>query len=224
MPLRWLQLPLGGIHATTALALAATLERLHFTILLREHRLRVWPPADPDAHADPRTHVRWHAANGTRGRYALPLPLAHNEDGWLVMLAQRVLSNWLGLQSGRDGNRLSARIVNEDEEWVATFDETVSSADARSGHLPRKRYKAVTCLHNFKFASGREWEGVSLFVFHVPDAILWKIDATWDKEKIYLAVWGFVNVAWLKGNLCGEGDGTSKHLNRDFMGEVCVWW
>lgn len=36
--------------------------------------------------------------------------------------------------------------------------------------------------------------------------------------------WGFVNVAWLKGNLCSEGDGTSKHLNRDFMGEVCMWW
>jgi hypothetical protein len=123
MPLRWLQLPLyenkcirtnaaalardathlGGIHATTAVALATTLERFHFTILLREHRLRVWPPADPDAHAYPRTYVRWHAANGTRGRYALPLPLAHNEDGWLVMLAQRVLSNWLGLQRGRDG-------------------------------------------------------------------------------------------------------------------------
>jgi hypothetical protein len=46
-------------------------------------------------------------------------------------------------------NRLSARIVNEDEEWVTTFDETISSADARSGHLPRKRYKAVTCLHDF---------------------------------------------------------------------------
>src|ERR1700755_491825 len=50
-------------------------------------------------------------------------------------------------------NRLSTRIVNEDEEWVATLDETVSSADARSGHLPRKGYKAVTCLHDFKFLS-----------------------------------------------------------------------
>jgi hypothetical protein len=99
--------------------------------------------------------------------------------------------------------------VDEDEEWVATFDETVSSADARSSHFPRKRYIAVTCLHDFKFlsienvctrytntdggkhvtyASAREWDGVSLLVFHVPDAILWKIDATWDKEKIYLAV------------------------------------
>src|SRR6267154_501119 len=95
-------------------------------------------------------------------------------------------------------NRLSARIVNEDEEWVATLDETVSSADARSGHLPRKRYEAVTCLHDFKFlsienvcmrytntdgdkhvtyASGLEWDGVPLLVFHVPDAILRKIDA-----------------------------------------------
>jgi hypothetical protein len=27
------------------------------------------------------------------------------------------------------------------------------------------------------------------------------------------STWGFVNVALLKGNLCGEGDGTSKHLN-----------
>jgi len=48
-------------------------------------------------------------------------------------------------------NRLSTRIVNEDEEWVATFDETVSSADARSDHLPRKRDIAVTCLYDFKF-------------------------------------------------------------------------
>jgi hypothetical protein len=85
MSLRWLQLPLcenkwirtnaavlardathlSGIHTTTALALATTLERLHFTILLHEHRLRVWPPAYPDAHTYPRTCVRWHAANGT---------------------------------------------------------------------------------------------------------------------------------------------------------------
>jgi hypothetical protein len=86
VPLRWLQLSLcenkwirtnatvlardathlGGIHATTAVALATTLERLHFTILLHEHRLRVWPPAYPDAHAyGPRSYVRWHAANGT---------------------------------------------------------------------------------------------------------------------------------------------------------------
>ena len=108
-------------------------------------------------------------------------------------------------------SRLSARIVNEDEVWVATLDETVSSADTRSGRLPRKRYKAVTCLYDFKFlsienvcmrytntdgdkhvtyASAREWDGVSLLVFHVPDAILWEIDATWDKEEIYLAVCG----------------------------------
>ena len=85
MPLRWLQLSLcenkwirtnsavlardathlGGIHATTALALATTLERLHFAILLHEHRLRVWPPAYPHAHAYPRTYVGWHSANGT---------------------------------------------------------------------------------------------------------------------------------------------------------------
>jgi hypothetical protein len=96
--------------------------------------------------------------------------------------------------------------VNEDEEWVTTFDETVSSADARSGHLSRKRYIAMTRLHDFEFlsiesvctntdggkhvtyTSGLEWDGVSLLVFHIPDAILWKIDATWNKEKIYLAV------------------------------------
>jgi hypothetical protein len=50
-------------------------------------------------------------------------------------------------------NRLSTRIVNKDEEWVATLDETVSSADARSGRLPRKGCKAVTCLQDFKFLS-----------------------------------------------------------------------
>jgi hypothetical protein len=38
------------------------------------------------------------------------------------------------------------------------------------------------------YASGRKRDGVSLFVFHIPDAILWKIDATWDKEKIDLAI------------------------------------
>lgn len=56
---------LGGIHATTALALATTLEGLHFTILLHEHRLRVWPPTYTYAHANTRTDVRWHATNGT---------------------------------------------------------------------------------------------------------------------------------------------------------------
>jgi hypothetical protein len=50
-------------------------------------------------------------------------------------------------------NRLSTRVVNEDEERVATFDETVPSADARRGHLTRERYKAVTCLNDFKFLS-----------------------------------------------------------------------
>jgi len=96
---------LRGIHAATALTLATTLERLHLTILLREHHLRVWPPAYTHAHANPRTYtyVRRHAADGTRGWYALPLPLAHNEDGWLVMLAQWVLPNWLSLQGRRDG-------------------------------------------------------------------------------------------------------------------------
>ena len=35
--------------------------------------------------------------------------------------------------------------------------------------------------------------------------------------------WWFVNVAWLKGDLCGEGDGTPKHLNSELMGKVCMW-
>jgi hypothetical protein len=103
------------------------------------------------------------------------------------------------------------------------------------------RYTNTDGGKHVTYASGLEWDGVSLLVFHVPDAILWKIDATWDKEKIYLAVcsnrirkepelrwrgstWRFVYVAWLKGNLCSEGDCTPEHLNRDFMGEACVWW
>lgn len=92
---------------------------------------------------------------------------------------------------------------------MATLGETVSSADTRSDHLPRKGHITVTRLYDFEFlsienvcmrhtntdggkhvtyASGREWNGVSLFVFHIPDAIKWEIDAAWDKEKIYLAV------------------------------------
>ena len=43
--------------------------------------------------------------------------------------------------------------MDEDEEWVAPFDETVPSADARSDHLPREGYKAVTRLYDFKFLS-----------------------------------------------------------------------
>jgi hypothetical protein len=33
-------------------------------------------------------------------------------------------------------------------------------------------------------------------------------------------------IGWASGFMCMvcEGDGTSKHLNRDFMGEVCSWW
>ena len=56
-------------------------------------------------------------------------------------------------KKGKLTHRLSARIVNEDEKWVAAFDETVPPADARSGHLPRQRHKAVTCLDDFKFLS-----------------------------------------------------------------------
>ena len=36
---------------------------------------------------------------------------------------------------------------------MAAFDETVPPADARGGHLPRERYKAVTCFDDFKFLS-----------------------------------------------------------------------
>jgi hypothetical protein len=50
------------------------------------------------------------------------------------------------------------------------------------------RYANTDGGKHVTYASGREWDGVSLLGFHVPDAILWKIDATWDKEKIYLAV------------------------------------
>jgi hypothetical protein len=56
-------------------------------------------------------------------------------------------------EKGKLTHRLSARIVDEDEKWVATFDETVPPADARSGHLPRERHKSVTCLDDFKFLS-----------------------------------------------------------------------
>jgi hypothetical protein len=73
-------------------------------------------------------------------------------------------------------------------------------------------------------------------LLHIPDAILLKIDATWDNEKIYLAICnrvrkegkvglGLVKVAWLKGNLCGEGDGTPKDLNScstAIMRKVCA--
>ena len=50
------------------------------------------------------------------------------------------------------------------------------------------RYTNTDGGKHVTYASRPEWDGVSLLVFHVPDAILWKIDATWDKEKIYLAV------------------------------------
>jgi hypothetical protein len=50
------------------------------------------------------------------------------------------------------------------------------------------RYANADGGKHVTYASGREWDGVSLLVFHVPDAILWKIDATRDKEKKYLTV------------------------------------
>jgi len=56
---------LCGVHAATALALATALESFHLAILLHEHRLCVWPPANANAHPRTYTYVRWHAANGT---------------------------------------------------------------------------------------------------------------------------------------------------------------
>jgi hypothetical protein len=38
--------------------------------------------------------------------------------------------NWVQKKGKGLTNRLPARIVNEDEKWVATFDETVPPADA----------------------------------------------------------------------------------------------
>jgi hypothetical protein len=88
-----------GVHACAALALVTTLKCFHLAILLDKHRLSVWSPthAHTRAYTYTYTYVRWHAPNGTCGRHALPLPLTENEDGWFVVLAQRVLSNWLGL-------------------------------------------------------------------------------------------------------------------------------
>ena len=90
------------VHAGAALPLAATLESLHLAVLLCEHRLRVWPSAHSDP--DPDAHARRHARrDGTACcGYALALPFAENEDGRLIVRAQWVLSNWLGLQRRRD--------------------------------------------------------------------------------------------------------------------------
>ena len=57
--------------------------------------------------------------------------------------------------------------MNEDKEWGATFDGTVSSADARSGHFPRKRYKAVRCLQDFKFLSIESVSMIDTVVFQL---------------------------------------------------------
>lgn len=38
------------------------------------------------------------------------------------------------------------------------------------------------------YASARERDGVSLLVLHIPDAVLWEIDATRDEKKIDLAI------------------------------------
>ncbi len=94
------------------------------------------------------------------------------------------------------------------------------------------------------YASGRKGYSITLLVFQIPNAIQREVDAGWDKEEINLAIcsairkgegfasrlsqgrggtWWFVNVARLKGNLGGEADGTSEHLNSDIVSEVCVW-
>ena len=57
--------------------------------------------------------------------------------------------------------------MNEDDEWVATFDETVSSADMQSRHFPRKRYKAVRCLQDFKFLSIESVSMIDTVVFQL---------------------------------------------------------
>jgi len=50
------------------------------------------------------------------------------------------------------------------------------------------RYTNTDGGKHVTYASGREWDGVPLLVFHVADTILWEIDAAWDKEKVYLTV------------------------------------
>src|SRR5712672_3521371 len=101
---------LSGIHAGAALALVTTLERFHLAILLGEHRLCIRPPSHSHSHSHSQansrayaSHVRRHASDGTCGWYTLPLPLAENKDGLLVVLTQWVLSDWLSLQSRQDG-------------------------------------------------------------------------------------------------------------------------
>jgi hypothetical protein len=90
------------VHADAALALAATVEGLHLAVLLCEHCLRVGPSAHPDP--DPDANVRRHSPrDGTSCGDALALPFAENEDGRLVVRAQWVLPNWLGLQRRWDG-------------------------------------------------------------------------------------------------------------------------
>jgi hypothetical protein len=59
--------------------------------------------------------------------------------------------NKMGIQKKNERltNQLFVRIANEDEKWVATFDESVLPADVQSGHLPRVMY-IVMCLNDFK--------------------------------------------------------------------------
>ena len=85
------------VHAGAALALAATLECLHLAVLLRDHCLRVWPSAH--SNPDPDSYVGRHPpSDGTSRGDALTLPFAENEDARLVVRAQWVLPDGLGLQ------------------------------------------------------------------------------------------------------------------------------
>jgi hypothetical protein len=105
------------VHAGAALALAATLQRLHLAVLLREHRLRVGSTAHSDS--DPDARAGWHARRDGPSccGNALALPFAENEDGWLVVRAQWVLSDWLGLQRRWDSysNNLKGSVCMEKE-------------------------------------------------------------------------------------------------------------
>ena len=66
--------------------------------------------------------------------------------------------------------------MNEDDEWVATFDETVSFADAHSRHFPRKRYKAVRYLQDFKIPSIESVSMIDTVVFQL--SIMCPIDVS----------------------------------------------
>jgi hypothetical protein len=102
---------------------------------------------------------------------------------------------------------------------MATLDKTIPPADARSDHLPRKRDKPVTCLDDFQFASALNRDRIALLRLHVPHPVLWEVYAARNKEEIYLAIRWFVDVTWLKCDLCGEADRSTEHLNGNLMCE-----